>query len=173
MSEDCLYLNVFRPAQAASGLLPVMVSAVPPGKSAARWVGQVEDGGAHRPWAHRLVVQVWFFGGSWEYGGSSFVLYDGHGIVTKGQVVLVVPNYRLGPFGFLASAQLANESTDGSTGNYGIQVPSSPANLFLTMLTVAQCADPSPLPPPPAPSGSTHGPAGVSRSPLGPPCAGE
>jgi hypothetical protein len=37
-----------------------------------------------------------------------------------GQVV-VAPNYRLGPFGFMALDELKSENPSGSTGNYGLQ----------------------------------------------------
>eukprot|EP00045_Choanoeca_perplexa_P006117 m.51991 g.51991 ORF g.51991 m.51991 type:complete len:548 (+) comp13472_c0_seq1:114-1757(+) len=87
-SEDCLYLNVYRPAASNTAPLPVM---------------------------------VWFYGGSWEFGGSSFFLYDGHGIVTKGNVIVVTVNYRMMMFGFMASPELKAEDPNGSTGNYGMQ----------------------------------------------------
>ena len=87
-SENCLFLNVWRPAStaAAGAALPVM---------------------------------VFFYGGSWEYGGSSFPVYDGGPLVRTGGVILVTVNYRLGPFGFLASPALAQRDPLGSTGNYG------------------------------------------------------
>jgi carboxylesterase type B len=59
-SEDCLYLNVFRPANAPAGAaLPVM---------------------------------HFFYGGSWEQGGSSFPIYDGGSLVLKGNVIVVTSN---------------------------------------------------------------------------------
>jgi para-nitrobenzyl esterase len=68
-----------------------------------------------------LPVLVFFYGGSWEYGGSSFPVYEGGPLVRTGGGVLVTVNYRLGPFGFLASPLLAQRDALGSTGNYGLQ----------------------------------------------------
>ncbi|XP_046359995.1 para-nitrobenzyl esterase-like [Haliotis rufescens] len=84
VSEDCLFLNVFRPLNPTSASLPVM---------------------------------VWIHGGNFEYFSGGSVLYDGEVIVSRGDVIFVSMNYRLGPFGFLAQS-------DGQTvysGNYGIK----------------------------------------------------
>ena len=37
---------------------------------------------------------VWIYGGSFEYGGSSFLLYDGSPLSRFGHVVFVSLNYR-------------------------------------------------------------------------------
>ena len=58
---------------------------------------------------------------SWEWGGSSFFIYNGENIVQYANVIVVTSNYRLGPFGFLGSSQLAALTGDKSTGNYGLQ----------------------------------------------------
>ena len=58
---------------------------------------------------------------SWEYGGSSFFIYKGENIIQFADVIVVTSNYRLGALGFLGSAQLAQRTGDGSTGNYGLQ----------------------------------------------------
>jgi para-nitrobenzyl esterase len=85
-SEDCLYLNVFTPANAkAKSKLPVM---------------------------------FWIHGGGYKGGSASEPRHNGDFLPLKG-VVLVTINYRLGVFGFLATADLAREA-GGSTGNYGL-----------------------------------------------------
>jgi para-nitrobenzyl esterase len=85
-SEDCLYLNVFAPANAkAKDKLPVM---------------------------------FWIHGGGYSAGSASEPRHNGDFLPTKG-VVLVTINYRLGVFGFLATADLAKEA-GGATGNYGL-----------------------------------------------------
>jgi len=66
----------------------------------------------------RLPVMVWIYGGAFAAGMTSIPLYDGTHLAQKG-VVLVSIAYRLGPFGFLASSQLAQETGKGS-GNYGL-----------------------------------------------------
>jgi para-nitrobenzyl esterase len=85
-SEDCLYLNVYAPADAtAKSKLPVM---------------------------------FWIHGGGYSGGASSEPRHNGDFLPLKG-VVLVTINYRLGVFGFLATADLAKEA-NGSAGNYGL-----------------------------------------------------
>jgi para-nitrobenzyl esterase len=85
-SEDCLYLNVFAPADAkASSKLPVM---------------------------------FWIHGGGYTGGSASESRHNGDFLPTKG-VVLVTINYRLGVFGFFATADLAKEA-GGGAGNYGL-----------------------------------------------------
>ena len=92
MSEDCLYLSVYAPLKTASGF--------------GKWP-----------------VMVFFYGGSFGAGGIGLIpLYNGRGIVdtTAGHVVIFV-NYRISALGFLGSDELAADSSDGSTGNYGLQ----------------------------------------------------
>jgi para-nitrobenzyl esterase len=85
-SEDCLFLNVYAPADAGD-------------KS-------------------KLPVMFWIHGGGFAGGASSEPRHNGDFLPLKG-VVLVTINYRLGVFGFLATADLAKE-TDGASGNYGL-----------------------------------------------------
>lgn len=61
-------------------------------------------------------VLVWFHGGGYLTGSAA--AYDPAPLVTKGNVIVVGVNYRLGPLGFLALPGLAAESQ--TTGNYGI-----------------------------------------------------
>ncbi len=65
-----------------------------------------------------LPVMVWFYGGAYELGATS--QYDPTPLVTKGGVIVVAVNYRVGPLGFLALPGLAAESAHGSAGNYGL-----------------------------------------------------
>jgi len=85
-SEDCLFLNVYAPADATE-------------KS-------------------KLPVMFWIHGGGFAGGASSEPRHNGDFMPLKG-VVLVTINYRLGVFGFLATADLAKEA-NGSAGNYGL-----------------------------------------------------
>ncbi len=85
-SEDCLTLNVYRPADASK-------------KS-------------------KLPVMFWIHGGGYAGGGSNEPRHNGDFLPTKG-VILVTINYRLGVFGFLATADLAKEA-NGAAGNYGL-----------------------------------------------------
>jgi para-nitrobenzyl esterase len=66
----------------------------------------------------KLPVMFWIHGGGYSGGGSSEPRHNGDFLPTKG-VVLVTINYRLGVFGFLATADLAKEA-NGAAGNYGL-----------------------------------------------------
>jgi para-nitrobenzyl esterase len=66
----------------------------------------------------KLPVMFWIHGGGYAGGASSEPRHNGDFLPTKG-VVLVTINYRLGAFGFLATADLAKEA-NGSAGNYGL-----------------------------------------------------
>jgi para-nitrobenzyl esterase len=66
----------------------------------------------------KLPVMLWIHGGGYSGGGSSEPRHNGDFLPTKG-VVLVTINYRLGVFGFLATADLAKEA-NGAAGNYGL-----------------------------------------------------
>ncbi len=85
VSEDSLYLNLWRPADGGDGL-PVL---------------------------------VYVHGGSLQTGQPWFGDYSGEGLAREG-VIVVNMAYRLGVFGFYADGDLAEESPDGTTGNYGL-----------------------------------------------------
>jgi para-nitrobenzyl esterase len=90
-SEDCLTLNVWRPA-ASAGPLPVMV----------------------------FVHGGYFTWGTSSYRKQGVDLYDGAHLATAADVVVVTLNYRIGPFGFLAHPALAAEDPHHTTGDYGL-----------------------------------------------------
>lgn len=69
--------------------------------------------------ADGLPVMVWVHGGGFQTGSAHEPYYIGDNMATEG-VVIVSMNYRLGVLGFLATEELANESEDGSFGNYGM-----------------------------------------------------
>ncbi|EEC11572.1 acetylcholinesterase, putative [Ixodes scapularis] len=75
-SEDCLYLNVWRPASLCS-----------------------ESGRCDA----RLPVIVFLYGGAFQWGDSSLVLNNPENFVALSDVIYVTFNYRLGIFGFLSS----------------------------------------------------------------------
>lgn len=87
MSEDCLYLNVWRPSSCSAG--------------------------------DKLPVVVYIHGGSLMGGSSASEAYDGTAFAKKG-VIAVTVAYRVGVFGFFADQALAEESPNGTTGNYGL-----------------------------------------------------
>lgn len=63
-------------------------------------------------------VMVWLHGGAYVLGSSSQTLYDGHRLVSHGDVVVVTVNYRLGVLGFLdlSSFDTAGRHFDSNVG---------------------------------------------------------
>jgi para-nitrobenzyl esterase len=86
-SEDCLYLNIWVPADAR-----------PDGK---------------RP------VLVYIYGGGFTIGSGGMALYGGENVARDG-AIFVNFNYRLGALGFMAHPELAKESPQRASGNYGL-----------------------------------------------------
>ena len=69
--------------------------------------------------AEKLPVLVYVHGGSLQTGQPWYEAYSGEGLARKG-VIVVNMGYRLGIFGFFADRELAAESPNGTTGNYGL-----------------------------------------------------
>ncbi|RAL02798.1 carboxylesterase [Aspergillus ibericus CBS 121593] len=84
-SEDCLYLNVY------SSSLPAANSSAP-----------------LKP------VMLWYHGGGQTTGTGTDSTFDGASLVSRSDVVLVVPNYRLNIFGYLTTGD------DIIPGNYAL-----------------------------------------------------
>jgi para-nitrobenzyl esterase len=63
----------------------------------------------------RRPVMVWIHGGSFVKGSGD--IYDARRLATRGDIVVVTINYRLGALGFLAEPALA---PSGAAGNYGL-----------------------------------------------------
>ncbi|KAF5342764.1 hypothetical protein D9758_017035 [Tetrapyrgos nigripes] len=97
VSEDCLSLSIFRPANLE--------------------LDQAKGDG--------LSVMVWFFGGGFIVGSSS--MYDGTPLVNRSvfrgtPTIFVAVNYRLGPLGFPRGDDVAREVAAGSRIlNLGLQ----------------------------------------------------
>ncbi|KAF5365094.1 hypothetical protein D9758_010971 [Tetrapyrgos nigripes] len=97
VSEDCLSLSIFRPANLERE--------------------QAKGDG--------LAVMVWFYGGGFIVGSSS--MYDGTPLVNRSifrgtPTIFVAANYRLGPLGFPRGDEVAREAASGSRIlNLGLQ----------------------------------------------------
>jgi carboxylesterase type B len=90
MDEDCLYLNVF----------------LPPASKMEKWKKKNPQKG--------MPVFFYIFGGAFFFGSSGFYdFYDGGYLTYNKDIILVVPNSRVGPFGFLVASNTSLE------GNYG------------------------------------------------------
>lgn len=63
----------------------------------------------------KRAVMVWIHGGAFVSGSSR--IYDSRWLVSRGDVVVVTMNYRLGALGFLAHPSLGPA---GAVGNYGL-----------------------------------------------------
>ena len=64
-------------------------------------------------------VLFFIHGGSLTSGQPSFSEYRGEDLAKKG-IIVVNFGYRLNVFGYMANEELANESENGTTGNYGL-----------------------------------------------------
>ena len=86
-SEDCLYLDIYAPADAVGKDLPVM---------------------------------VWVHGGANVWGRSSS--YDGSSLAKNEDVIIVMVQYRVGPFGFFAHELLRNDAQtpEGKAANFAL-----------------------------------------------------
>jgi para-nitrobenzyl esterase len=74
-----------------------------------------------RTTANRWPVLVWLHTGGFTNASSNFPSSDGQRFADEREAVVVAPNYRLGPFGFLAHTALAQEDPAyPSSGNYGL-----------------------------------------------------
>ena len=67
----------------------------------------------------KLPVLVWIYGGGFNSGGTSVVIYNGARLASKG-IIVVSLNYRVGAYGFLAHPELTAESPSRASGNYGL-----------------------------------------------------
>jgi para-nitrobenzyl esterase len=66
-------------------------------------------------------VIVWLHGGNFVTASANFGGQNGRNLAEQTGVIVVAPNYRLGPFGFLAHAALtAEDAASPSSGNYGL-----------------------------------------------------
>lgn len=67
-------------------------------------------------------VMLWIFGGAFIVGDEEELgAYDAANLAASQRVVVVAPQYRIGPFGFTALASLRDEDAGGSTGNAALQ----------------------------------------------------
>lgn len=73
---------------------------------------------ANRP-TKPMPVMFWIHGGGFRAGSTSEPRQNGEVLARKG-VLVVSLTYRMGVFGFYAHPELAAESPQGATGNYGL-----------------------------------------------------
>ena len=90
-SEDCLYLSIYLPS---------------------------------KPSKEQRKVMVFFHGGAFSFGSSREVLngvklYDGKNLAEEGDLIVVTPQYRLGPLGYTFSEKF-KEGKEGYGGNFGL-----------------------------------------------------
>jgi para-nitrobenzyl esterase len=99
--------------QSTEGVTAAFVTTPPSDPDCLRLNVWSPDGAADVP------VMVWIHGGGFSNGSAPSPYYTGDDLAGEG-IVLVSMNYRLGPQGFLATEELADESEDGAVGNYGL-----------------------------------------------------
>ena len=66
-----------------------------------------------------LPILFYVHGGSLTTGSSAYEDYNGEEVAKRG-VIMITIQYRLGVFGYFAHPDLAKESPNGTTGNYGL-----------------------------------------------------
>ena len=66
-----------------------------------------------------LPILMFIHGGSLTTGTSAYEVYNGEEMARKG-VIMITITYRLGVFGYFAHEELINESSNHTTGNYGL-----------------------------------------------------
>ena len=89
-NEDCLYLNVWRPARSGSRT------------------------------ASPSPVIVWVHGGGFVEGYGAAKQYDATRLAAEANAVIVTVNYRVGALGFLAASALDEADGRHVSGNYGL-----------------------------------------------------
>jgi para-nitrobenzyl esterase len=97
--EDCLYLNVWTPTERSDEPLAVMFFI---------------HGGANTTGSGSEAISFMMD------LTTDAPVYDGAKMASRGNVVVVTTNYRLGPLGFMAHPAMVAESESGHVGNYGI-----------------------------------------------------
>lgn len=102
MSEDCLYLNIWAPADGYA-------------VGAAEQYRATEDTPVAQP--GNLPVFVWLFGGGLQVGNTAEMEFDGERIARRGVVVVTV-SYRLNVFGFLSHPELT-AADPAAPANFG------------------------------------------------------
>jgi para-nitrobenzyl esterase len=72
------------------------------------------------PFPTNAPVIVWLHTGAFVGASAFFAGSRGGRLAGETGVIVVAPNYRVGPFGFLAHSALGAESPEGFSGNYGL-----------------------------------------------------
>lgn len=66
-----------------------------------------------------LPVLVWVYGGAFIFGCASQPWFDSARLSSETGCIVVSVTYRVGPFGWMGSRELAKRTGDEGTGNYG------------------------------------------------------
>eukprot|EP00937_MAST-01D_sp_MAST-1D-sp2_P000965 g965.t1 len=103
ISENCLFVNVFAPANASMATAAAATAAA----------------ATAAPGAPLLPIMFWIHGGNFYQGYGGGILYDGSHLAREHGVVVVALNYRLGALGFLRTG--GNAATGDWTGNFGLK----------------------------------------------------
>jgi para-nitrobenzyl esterase len=122
--------NRWRPPQPPAPWMPAVLQANTPPLSCAGYSATLAPQGVEDclklnvwvpdPLPTDAPVIVWIHTGSFMSASANFPSTNGRKLAEETGVIVVAPNYRLGPFGFLSHAALAAEDLHGSSGNYGL-----------------------------------------------------
>jgi carboxylesterase type B len=104
ISEDCLYMNIWVPVKKDQDQLLKT-------ESSKSYPEYISNGFSLN--SEDKATLFWIYGGSFSSGSVNLNVYDGNLLAGLENVILVSPNYRLGPFGFL---YLNSEKAPGNAG---------------------------------------------------------
>jgi hypothetical protein len=109
ISEDCLYFNIWVPVtQEQDNILYK--------KETLRNLDSPRDikYNPFKSLSHELKTSlIWFYGGSYNSGSANLAVYNGTLLSAFENLIVITPNYRVGPFGFL---YLNSSAAPGNAG---------------------------------------------------------
>jgi para-nitrobenzyl esterase len=122
--------NRWRPPQPATPWMPTVLQANAPPPTCAGYSANLTPQGSEDclklnvwvpdPLPSDAPVIVWIHTGSFISASANFASTNGRKLAEETGVIVVAPNYRLGPFGFLSHTAFAAEDPHDSSGNYGL-----------------------------------------------------
>ena len=108
ISEDCLYMNIWASVTPNQDNLFMAESS----KTSPGYLG-LDIGSTSNVANPNSTTLVWIYGGSYNSGTANLAVYDATALAALEGVVVMAPNYRVGPLGFL---YLKNQQAPGNAG---------------------------------------------------------
>lgn len=99
ISEDCLYFNLWVPVSQEQDDLLFKHETMTSIRNTANL--KYKANGFKDKSSTLKTSLIWFYGGSFSSGTSSLAIYNGTVLAAFENIIVMTPNYRVGPFGFL------------------------------------------------------------------------